>query len=149
MCPNCKETKRCQKRGELKEEADFNVAAWRIGHLCRRDCKTCSKKERGCWKCASCATARPKRCFSRHARRRCIVRGGKQTCDICLAERDLKRTARRSQERLVRTRAKRKQRILAEAWRLAGEMPGIPASSGSNCKKEANGYPRQTATAGT
>ena len=29
---------------------------------------------------------------------------------------------------------------LAEVWRLVGEMRGIPASSGSNCDKEANGY---------
>ena len=113
---NCKETKRCHKRGELKEEAGFSAATWRIRHQCRRTCKTCSRK------CASCATSRPKRRFARHARRRHGFQDGKQTCDVCLAEADLKQIATRGKVRLARTRAKRKQQILAAVWRQVGEM---------------------------
>ena len=79
VCLNCKETKRCDKCGEVKEEADFSAAAWRVRHVCRRACKTCS--ERGCWTCASCATSRPKAVFfatrataTRHPERQTDVR---------------------------------------------------------------------------
>ena len=138
VCLNCKETKRCQKCGERKEEADFSAAAWRTRNVCRHTCKTCARKERGSWTCASCATSRPKRCFARYTRRR-GAQHGDQTCDACLAERDMKRIVRRSTARLARTRAKRKQRILAEVWRLVGEMRGTPASSGGSCSKVPNG----------
>ena len=134
VCLNCKETTRCQKCGELKEEADFSAAAWRIRHQCRRTCKTCSRKERGCWTCASCAASRPKRCFARHARRQHGVQNGKQTCDVCLAEADLKQIATRGKVRLARTRAKRKQQILAAVWRQVGEMRRTRA-----CRKDLTG----------
>ena len=140
VCLNCKETKRCYTCRQPKEEADFSAAAWCRRDRCRQTCKTCSRKERGCWTCASCATSRLKRHFGRYSRQRRGGPHGDQTCDTCLAERDLKRTARRSQERLARTRAKRKQRILAEVWRLVGEMRGTPAGS-SNCSRETNGNP--------
>ena len=64
---------------------------------------------------------------------------GDQICDACLTERDLKRIARSSTVRLARTRAKRKQSILAEVWRLVGEMRGRPSSSDDACRKEGKG----------
>ena len=89
VCLHCNERKRCQKCGVLREEAEFSAAAWRAERLCRHTCKTCARKERGSWTCASCATLRPKRCFARRTRRR-GTQHGDQICDACLTERGLK-----------------------------------------------------------
>ena len=131
VCLNCKETKRCYTCRQLKEEADFSAAAWRRRDLCRQTCKTCSRKERGCWTRASCATSRLRRYFGRHSRpaRRSHVR---RMLSGARLETNCPQKSRATGENT----AKRKQRILAEVWRLVGEMRGTPAGSGSNCSKE-------------
>ena len=83
---------------------------------CRRTCKTCGRKERGWWTRASCAAGALRDTRDGDT----VPRTGNRRA-TCLAEADLKQIATRDKVRLARTRAKRKQQILAAVWRQVGE----------------------------
>ena len=97
VCEDCVEKRICKRCGEPKEEDDFPTEEWmKARRKCKRGhCKSCVKRQNGCWTCIQCKERKERREF--HKSTNGVSHNNyRKRCDVCM---DIQEAAR-SQIRL-------------------------------------------------